>query len=620
MKKASARLSLAAHLLVSSILASASVRADPICATDAAVINRLNSRFLQQGSLRSGGAADILTEQGREQLCRKGEVSRLLPSVCASALESQALEQFRQRLIFDLATIPQQTLQGNTDHIPPEQKRRVRTGLALLGGLLSEGNLSPLARLLVGPVHLRGGRAFCTVRSPKAERLLQISSGHHDDALVAAKILENISREIADLPGEEDVYFHLIEQEVRPFRPWDTTARLRAKRLVQELKRLEKTRRTARSNPSLEADLELLQAVTAVIEAALTVSSGQPVRVPAEYLDFAEQLIRGQLERVLATAASMAPHEPSQEALRLIQIAVKIATIKDQASLEQQIKSLIFPWSEAWLVDLNGSIPKIQGDSGASNLKLFGDLSLGYHGKTWGLAGRAMYSLYNHQESFIVQRNSRAIGALEGWYEWTLSDSIKTEARLSGGSTYYGTRYDNQIRSQFQLNKENSLLGRGTLLGALRYTPSATLALGFWLGFGGQYEQYQSDNFISRGNQSSAIQHTTQLIAESRFRFQWSILPGYLGVRARADATRFFITRDRQFFQIAETIEDGTSTTEATQIDASGRIFADIEWLELGGFLPALHAGLDAYWQRADGQSQTTIVPLAGFGVRRDTF
>jgi hypothetical protein len=625
------------------------------CASTTGLVEAAASKIAREGALQTGGAADFLITEGVARACRQGEAARWLPATCGSPPGAQALELLRRRLVVDLATMPRRQLPGPVQQGTADAERGLRMAAALLETLIGAGDLKALGQALIGATALEVrpepgcagllGKAadeddapLRQARRPRGGAVSSLLAAPPDmipaprppePLLAAARLLQRLSKEDPALPRPDDDYVALIAGEMAQagVEASDRLApgrREEALRLIQAARRLRELRGRLGARAQAPQYVALARALAEVLVPAVGLTARRPVGLPARLPAFVEALAAGQLGALAPEAAAMGAEAAGQplppEVAEAARLAAALATARSEEEVKRKLRALLLPWSEPWMFDLNGSIPRLESGTNSQEQSVFGDLSLGYHGGRWGVAGRAMYNLYNHQADFVLQRNNRALGNAEGWFEWALSDSLTAEARLAGGVTYYGTRYDNLVRSTFRLDRESSTVGRGTLLGALRLVPGPSFAAGLWLGAGGQYEDYRTSGVVSIADRGQKHQQATQLLLEARLRLQWGLIPGILGVRARVDATRFSITRDDQVFSVGETIVNQTTTTSATQIDLNSRLFIDLDALGFLGFLPSAHVGLDVYQQSADGQTITTTVPLLGVGLRREAF
>jgi hypothetical protein len=625
------------------------------CASTTGLIEAAASKIASEGALQTGGAADFLINEGVARACKQGEAARWLPATCGTTPGAQALVALRRRLLVDLATMPRRLLPGPMQQGASDAERRLRMASALLEALIGGGDLKALGQALVGATALEvrsdagcpgllgkaGDEDDTPLRQARRPRGRPVSSllaasipdrpapQPGEPLVAAARLLQKLSQEDPALPRPDDEYVALIVGELvqAGVEASDRLApgrREEALRLIQAARRLRELRGRLGAMAHAPQYVALARALAEVLVPAVGLTARRPVGLPARLPAFVEALAAGRLGALVPEAAAMGAEAGGQplppEVAEAARLGAALATARSEDEVKRKLRARLLPWSEPWMFDLNGSIPRLESGGGRAEQSLFGDLSLGYHGEGWGVAGRAMYSLYNREAAFVLQRNQKGFGDLEGWFDWRLSGSLRAETRVSGGLTYYETRYENLVRSNFQLDRETSTVGRGTMLGALRWVPGPNLAAGIWLGAGGQYEDYRASNLVSLADRGQTSQQATRLLLESRLRFQWHLLPGILGARLRADATRFSITRNRRIFDVGTTITNETRTTSATQLDLNTRLFVDIEALGFLGFLPSAHVGLDLYQQTDEQQSVRILVPLLGAGLKRESF
>ena len=274
------------------------------------------------------------------------------------------------------------------------------------------------------------------------------------------------------------------------------------------------------------------------------------------------------------------------------------------------------PWSEPFLFDVNGVV--FQPESG--NTKLGGDFTVGYNAGQWGVVGRADTGYRDLKSSQALSETGWFEGTLEGWYVGS-DDDLRWEGRFVGGGSFMETDLTPLDGGDLAFKSEESSMGRGMLLGALRYEPSDEFAFGLWAGGGLQIERYDP-LAVNRGTTDVGTETTTSFTAHARLRTQWSFLPELLAARLRIDAKHYKLTRK----SITTTVSPGAVTqqesgTSKTLLDVSNRLFIDIEAASFVGFVPGLTGGFDYLrWSGSDEDTLTTLIPVFGAGIRREVF
>jgi hypothetical protein len=288
------------------------------------------------------------------------------------------------------------------------------------------------------------------------------------------------------------------------------------------------------------------------------------------------------------------------------------------------------PRKDGFILDLNGGVPRLS----LGGVNVVGDLAVGYQAPLGGVALAVALDAYDHVEGTAASDTRRLKINLDGWLT-PGSKTLRLELRPSLAIVDYATKAIDlgADRSIFQ---ENSLMVRIHAILGLRYTPDDDHALGVWLTGGLQGEGYESGK-ISESSRSGwrlsgGLNASLSGVAALRVKSYWAILPGTISTRFLADASIFHITHADGSLELATRPTPGGGTTvflandafhanQTTQVDLTSRLFVDIDRLGFLGFVPGLHLGLDLFVIEASGFSTTTsVVPLAGVGLRRENF
>jgi len=95
-------------------------------------------------------------------------------------------------------------------------------------------------------------------------------------------------------------------------------------------------------------------------------------------------------------------------------------------------------------------------------------------------------------------------------------------------------------------------------------------------------------------------------------------VPGWFGVRLRAESTHFNITREQLSFTSAGGGVTSSSVEIDQQLEVHGRVFVDADVASYFGFVPAIFLGLDYLGIQGSATSSSTVVPSVGIGIVRE--
>jgi hypothetical protein len=163
---------------------------------------------------------------------------------------------------------------------------------------------------------------------------------------------------------------------------------------------------------------------------------------------------------------------------------------------------------------------------------------------------------------------------------------------------------------------------RGTALVGLRWRANDRVSLQVLAGGGGQFETQDSSTAGGQSTYSLSEQQNVSAQGSARLLFRWRILPGWLGMRVRADGSYFTITRDTSGVQIAGSGAVTTSqqaTEQDQQAELHGRLFLDADILSFAQFVPSVWGGFDYVGVSGPANSSSSTLPVVGIGIVRHT-
>jgi hypothetical protein len=262
-------------------------------------------------------------------------------------------------------------------------------------------------------------------------------------------------------------------------------------------------------------------------------------------------------------------------------------------------------------VDANGGVPKLEQEE----LAFVGDATAGVAVESVGGVLRGAISAYDATSRTAINENTRANGSLEPWFvTGRASDPFRFELRAVGEIAVYESTIASSQAGFFQ--DEDSLMWRGSLLAAARLRPGGRFFLALRLGGGVQYETYDHVRVPDDPRMFNSTDDTS-FRGQGQLRARWIAAPEALSFRARLDASFFSITRDDLAVRLDQigTIGVTSSQTTLRQIDASARVFVDIDALAVFGIWPAAFVGVDYFRLRSSAGTASSIVPVAGIGI-----
>lgn len=272
------------------------------------------------------------------------------------------------------------------------------------------------------------------------------------------------------------------------------------------------------------------------------------------------------------------------------------------------------------VLEANAGVPRLRGD----DTKIVGDLTLGWKTKSLGIVVNGSIGYYDFVAANGSTDSTRARGALEAWWRsGEASSTVRLELRAIGGVDYYDSSY---VPKQGATNAgffhdEDSTLARGALMLGVRIEPSQRLLASVLVGGGIQYESY---GYLGTDPKDpNLLFDSTALTGRSQARMllRWRVLPQFVALRARAEASMFQLTRDIfTVAQIGRPLAVTSTTTSISQLEVSVRSFIDLELARFFGVVPAAWAGFDMVSAKDSAGEVRTTVPVFGVGLVRPSF
>ena len=268
---------------------------------------------------------------------------------------------------------------------------------------------------------------------------------------------------------------------------------------------------------------------------------------------------------------------------------------------------------DGWIFEAGVGIPKLS----SGDVHLSGDLSVGYSGESLFVLASGALGYYDLARSDVRSDNLRATGSLAASYlTGERTSSLRFEANLASELAYYDGTEILVTRNQ-DFTDQTSLLLRGTLLGGVRLFEQGPLSLRVLAGGGVQLESYSQ----LRVGSTNSLADTDRLSfrPELRLSGRWALWEDVLALRLKVRGSRFELTRSELLlsFDPDRPLEVSTSASTSTQTEVSVRLYADLDVLRFGGFVPALFLGIELVRSELRGQATDVVVPIVGADLFR---
>lgn len=563
------------------------------------LVKALAERGAASSELDTGAAGDELVSVLTASVCAAPDRARFLVATCAPS-RGGGLAELRRRVLVDSLRAPAAALDERLASLSEEQRVLARVALAALDGALRGLTPEEFADRLARDSGVLGFR--CGPDGPPVR----------DELTLAGRVLARVLEASPALVHPPAQLLPLVVDTVRagghtPI-PLD-----RAEHWLGHLRFAVIAVHQARDPGAQVTALARLAAVS------LGLVTDHVPRVPTSLAATVTPLAQGDLPAAVTAVADLARDLGAGDlALGGLARAARLASARTQDEAERAVRGLLLglgPWSDPWLFDVDAVVPRLDSDE----FRVGGGLLLGYSGKGWGVAARGSLYDYDFQRGSVIRQTESAGGGLDGWF--TLGTTVRFEGRGSFAAQLYNTDAFAPATTAIFAD-ETSVMGRGTLLAGLRVEPGERFAFGVWAGGGLQIESYSRDALVGQTFTDDS-QDNTALRFEGRLRLHYLVVPRWLALRAQIDAQTFQITRNA-----AAARYDGTGTVSYDQTastlnetEAHARAFVDAEALRVLGFVPALTGGFDYFATSGGGApSESTVVPVAGIGVRRTSY
>jgi hypothetical protein len=295
---------------------------------------------------------------------------------------------------------------------------------------------------------------------------------------------------------------------------------------------------------------------------------------------------------------------------------VVVQSLKDAYGLDEHgvptLRTLLGFKPTPWVAEANAGIPSLRGN----DFHVIGDARLGYQAKHFGVVARGGIKEFDLEQEGVSTQDSHYFGGADGSFLFgDVRDKVRIELRLNMLVDWVSTTVVAQPNAAGGANFQDydSTLVRGGGQLGVRIAPVEQLLFRLAASGGYQYETHDTTNVIKTNNFESVDTNSARfgggLLAVYRF------VPGVLGARARADLDYYHLTIDRLTFDFVG--QPVLAQPQASQLEASGRIFLDLDLASFAGFVPAAFAGLDYLSRTGAGPDVHSSTPSFGVGLMR---
>lgn len=293
-----------------------------------------------------------------------------------------------------------------------------------------------------------------------------------------------------------------------------------------------------------------------------------------------------------------------------------IQSLKDAYGLDENgvptLRTLLGFKPTPWIAEANAGVPRAKSD----DLHLIADARLGYQGKHWGVIAHGGIKEFDLEQEGVATQDDHYFGGVDGTFLFgDVHDKVRVELRLNLLVDYVNTTIAAQPTSlggaNFQ-DYDSTLVRGGGQLG-LRVAPTEQLLFRL-AAFGGyQYETHDTTNVFKSYNFESVDTNSARF--GGGLLFVYRIVPGVLGARVRGGLDYYKLTIDRLVFDFMG--QPVIEQPQATQLEASARLFVDVDAASFGGFVPAAFAGIDYLARSGAGPDVVSSTPSFGLGLMR---
>jgi hypothetical protein len=549
----------------------------------------------------AGGGTGVVLDQFVSTTCTTTDLSEWLPATCSSSGGD-----LRTRLMRDMLGFAER-------------------GLAAAPGMDS-GLAAAILAAVSSPDPVRALIEHLASRSPAVTQGCEPRLPADDGYRIAAALLLRLKSEAraassfsapelsAILLFELD---RLLGRQPSPVSPLRERA---ARRLGDAWLALSAERERLAHSPDLAAGLRAVEHLIALGEAATTLATDRPQQAPAELARLIVALHRADGMTLLSAARTLAGaagvSSVPENVVSAAETALRLAAARNREEAERILRGAVFGrWSERVIFDINGGVPILT----STDLNLNGDLTLGYHFDNVGVMARGAFATYDVTTPAVYDEMVRMGGGADLWYATGAEATTRFEVRALGELFIYDSSTVDVTQGN-SISDQTSLITRAQLMAALRLEPPSNWVLGIWLGGGAQLESY---NAVRAGGVTVQVddQDKVSFTATGRLRGEWGVAPDSFALRLRIDGQYYDITRDSIGIR-ASTL--GTNVAllaeSAQQLDLMSRLYADLELLAFGGFVPGLFAGADYTYRTSPTVAIGSYTPVFGAGLRRAAF
>ncbi|MEN9580316.1 MAG: hypothetical protein RJA70_3325 [Pseudomonadota bacterium] len=560
-----------------------------------------------------GPLAETLADELLQRLCATHRVAETLVSTCGAG-QLVSLQALQARLAADLLNTAATALQGQLDSLPQEQQLAV----ALLAGLSGGLEPSEVAHRVAFRLGLTG--AECAPPLAPAD----------DPAALAVHLVwqltQDTSRAALRVRAESTALVEASLSQARGSGALTPAELVLVTRLAEQnevtLAWWQKWRATPSDTQALH---QLLRAEFTLYQRALSLTAAREVTLPGEAWATLDALLNRDLDAAVAILRQwlQSRSQLRGEVLDAAATVLRFSRAATQQEAERIVRGQVLglgPWSEKVLFAASGGVPQLASD----NFNVVGEALLGYNDDAWGVVGGGGVSVLEFESNEYFATTAKLSANGDAWFNLQLGERTKLDFR----GTFDVTIFEGEttlVDADATLNgEETSALIRGGGLLGVRYQ-QPLLGLGAWAGGGAQLESHSQRGTVAADNDvTTALDDSDSVsgIVQARLRSQWEFAPELLALRASVDWKIYSMAR------LTSAINSGAAGTllvetdeSATQLEAIGRAFIDIEAARVLDFVPGAGVGIDHYQLAVRGQpTRVVTIPIYMLGVRRSVF
>jgi hypothetical protein len=295
---------------------------------------------------------------------------------------------------------------------------------------------------------------------------------------------------------------------------------------------------------------------------------------------------------------------------------VVVKSLKDAYGLDENgvptLRTLLGFKPTPWVAEANAGVPSLRD----SDIHVIGDARFGYQGDMFGVVVHGGVKEFDFEENQVITQDSHYFGGADGSLMLGNARSkVRLEMRLGVLVDYVDTTIIALPSAVGGLNwqdYDSTLVRAGGKLG-LRLAPNDQLILRIAAAGGYQYETHDSSAAFQNKTFDSVTTNSGRF--GGGLLFVYRIVPGVLGTRVRGDLDYYKLTIDHLVFNFMG--QPVVEQPQASQLEASARLFVDLDVASFGGFVPAAFAGIDYLARSGAGPDVTSSTPSFGLGLMR---